>query len=319
MKCEVKNKPNLPAGSGPGVEKRRCDYAKRTQFGGRPGSHTTKCAKRSQFAPRAQEWARAAGTGNLLRGPIVRNEANSRLHRVGRRPTDVVQTNPIWRDARCGLPPRACAGRLYKQTQFRRVATGLAVQTNPICPRRMGRRGRGWSLLRQTNPIARSGAPRRCRPWRPPGAPIIPVFHHSTIPVRCLSCKTKPIWGSSGFSVLVGCRPPSRGRCPRTPGICRFGPIAWQEDPEARLSCGADFRAALAATPGRPAGPSPSTPKELACPAVFIMLLAKSVKCRGLGRSPKRYRSTLKPDEPNLVRRRGVHDGRKMRNKPNSR
>jgi hypothetical protein len=104
--------------------------------------------------------------------------------------------------------------------------------------------------------------------------------------------------GSSGFSVLVGCRPPSRGRCPRTPGICRFGPIAWQEDPEARLSCGADFRAALAATPGRPAGPSPSTPKELACPAVFIMLLAKSVKCRGLGRSPKRYRSTLKPDEP---------------------
>ena len=118
MKCEVKNKPNLPARSGPGVEKRRCDYAKRTQFGGRPGSHTTKCAKRSQFAARAQEWALAAGTGNLLRGPIVRNEANSRLHRVGRRPTDVVQTNPIWRDARCGLPPRACAGRLYKQTQF---------------------------------------------------------------------------------------------------------------------------------------------------------------------------------------------------------
>jgi hypothetical protein len=30
-----------------------------------------------------------------------------------------VQTNPIGRDARCGLPPRASAGRLYKQTQFR--------------------------------------------------------------------------------------------------------------------------------------------------------------------------------------------------------
>jgi hypothetical protein len=32
---------------------------------------------------------------------------------------------------------------------------GPVVQTNPICPRRMGRRGRGWSLLRQTNPIFR--------------------------------------------------------------------------------------------------------------------------------------------------------------------
>jgi hypothetical protein len=34
-------------------------------------------------------------------------------------------------------------------------------------------------LLRQTNPIARSGAPRRCRPWRPSGAPL---FHYSIIP-----------------------------------------------------------------------------------------------------------------------------------------
>jgi DNA-damage-inducible protein D len=33
-------------------------------------------------------------------------------------------------------------------------------------------------------------------------------------------------------------------------------------------------------------------------PAVLIMRLAQSDKCRGLGRSPKRYRSTLKPDEP---------------------
>jgi hypothetical protein len=55
------------------------------------------------------------------------------------------------------------ADRWYKQTQFRRVATGLTVQTNPIYPCRMGRRGRGWILLRQTNPIARSGAPRGVR------------------------------------------------------------------------------------------------------------------------------------------------------------
>jgi hypothetical protein len=34
--------------------------------------------------------------------------------------------------------------------------------------------------LRQTNPIARSGAPRRCRPWRPAGGPTIPVFQSSS-------------------------------------------------------------------------------------------------------------------------------------------
>jgi hypothetical protein len=51
------------------------------------------------------------------------------------------QTNPILRDARRGLPPRACAGRLYKQTQFHSVAPGLAVQTNPICPPPDGQAG----------------------------------------------------------------------------------------------------------------------------------------------------------------------------------
>jgi hypothetical protein len=68
------------------------------------------------------------------------------LEYLGNGVEGLVQTNPIWRDARYGLLPRACAGRLYQQTQCRRAATGRAVQTNPICPRRMGRRGRGWSL-----------------------------------------------------------------------------------------------------------------------------------------------------------------------------
>jgi hypothetical protein len=45
-----------------------------------------------------------------------------------------------------------------------------------------------------------------------------------------------------------------------------------------------------------------STPKELAGFAVFIMLWVESDKCRGLGRSPKKHRSTLKPDEPEIVR-----------------
>jgi hypothetical protein len=122
----------------------------------------------------------------------------------------LAQTNPIWRDARGGLPPRACAGRLYKQTQFRRAATGLAVQTNPICPRRMGRRGRGWSLCaKQTNcpkrgteaesAVAASGSP--------------PLFPYSSIPVRCLSCKTKPISDPSDRPDGLGIR----HRMPATP------------------------------------------------------------------------------------------------------
>jgi hypothetical protein len=86
--------------------------------------------------------------------------------RAGRGPA--VQTNPIWRDALCGLSPRTCAGRLYKQTQFRSVAPVLAAQTNPICPRRTSRRGRGWSqscdnaslpgVVPATNPISPVGA-----------------------------------------------------------------------------------------------------------------------------------------------------------------
>jgi hypothetical protein len=64
-------------------------------------------------------------------------------------------------------------GVLYKQIQFRRVATRRAVQTNPICPRRMGRRGRGWNLLRQTNPIPVVAA------FGSPHYSSIPSFHHS--------------------------------------------------------------------------------------------------------------------------------------------
>jgi hypothetical protein len=43
-----------------------------------------KCAKRTQFAAGAQEWARAGGAERLRRGAIVQNEPNSRRCRVGR-------------------------------------------------------------------------------------------------------------------------------------------------------------------------------------------------------------------------------------------
>jgi hypothetical protein len=76
------------------------------------------------------------GPGGVRRA-ILRNKANSasraegaegkmretkpnlgELGYIGNGVEGLVQTNPIWRDARSGLPPRACAGRLYKQTQF---------------------------------------------------------------------------------------------------------------------------------------------------------------------------------------------------------
>ncbi len=51
----------------------------------------------------------------------------------------------------CPLLPLACMGRLCKQTQFRRVATGIAVQTNPICAEAISRvnavRTRSWDKL----------------------------------------------------------------------------------------------------------------------------------------------------------------------------
>jgi len=74
-------------------------------------------------------------------------------------------------------PGARSPGRLYKQTQFL-----------PLC-RSGDRRSREGGLCK-TNPITRSGAPRRCRPWRPSRAP-----HYSSIPARCRphpSCTRRP-------------------------------------------------------------------------------------------------------------------------------
>jgi hypothetical protein len=55
------------------------------------GGEARPIVRKKPNLPRAQEWARAAGTGKLPRGPIVPNEPNSRQtgkedHRQGQRP-----------------------------------------------------------------------------------------------------------------------------------------------------------------------------------------------------------------------------------------
>ncbi len=87
------------------------------------------------------------------------------------------ETNPICRNRqRPGEPivrnkPNS-AGDRAKRSQFRGLAAGTlgpVVRTNPIFRRQSCK----------TNPIARSGAPRRCRPGRPPRPPS---FQYSTLP-----------------------------------------------------------------------------------------------------------------------------------------
>jgi hypothetical protein len=85
--------------------------------------------------------------------------------------------------------------------------------------------------------------------------------------------QNEPNLGSSGFSVLAGYRPPTRGRCPRTPGIFRFGPMARQEDPETRLSWGRISEPPLrlrqsgprACREGRVSAPEARLPLSLSC------------------------------------------------------
>jgi hypothetical protein len=97
------------------------------------------CPKRGTEAVSRRGWARRAlrDKGVLYKqtqfGVPSREEgcrceqAKPNLGELGHLGADaegLVQTNPIWRDARYGLPPRACVGRLYKQTQFGRRGRG---------------------------------------------------------------------------------------------------------------------------------------------------------------------------------------------------
>jgi hypothetical protein len=118
-------------------------------------------------------------------GPIVRNKANypkrateaaSRLRIVD---WDCGSYIDLRRDASCGLAPRACAGRLYKQPDWpeprmqnepnsRRAAwdeapgardAGQSCKTNPIPPERPGRDAGGREARPGTNGAKRTQLP----------------------------------------------------------------------------------------------------------------------------------------------------------------
>jgi hypothetical protein len=109
----------------------------------------------------------------------------------------LVQTNPIWRDARWGLPPRAWRAPVVQTNQIPPVATGLAVQTNPIRGQPDGRRG---SIMRQRL-VARCRSGNKAKLGRPWG-----IWG----PARggSLSCETKPISRRSRTALLAA-RPSS--------------------------------------------------------------------------------------------------------------
>ncbi len=101
-----------------------------------------------------------------------------------------------WRaEERRGRDPIAGAYHA-KQTQFlplcrsgdRRSREGRLCKTKPISPPEPGS---GMSGVVQTNPIARSGAPRRCPAGQ--GIPMVSLCYHSTIPVRHRFCDIAPM------------------------------------------------------------------------------------------------------------------------------
>jgi hypothetical protein len=78
--------------------------------------------------------------------PVQTKPNLGELEYLGNGLDGLVQTNPIWRDARWGLPPRAWRAPVVQTNPIPPVATGLAVQTNPIRGQPDGRRG---SIMRQ--------------------------------------------------------------------------------------------------------------------------------------------------------------------------
>jgi hypothetical protein len=203
---------------------------------GWPGPYTTKCAKRTQFGPERQgrlssracpeRSERARGLGDATpdgsscvkriqsgaatwgTGTNVRNEPNSRPGRVG----------------------TGDEGMLHKQTRSlalgrsgdRRSRKSKSCATNPICPGRMGRRGRGWSLLRQTKPIPGAGRDEAQGPWDegqmrqtnpiPGGAGRGPEGGG-----RRARCETRPNLGGPGYPLDVRRRAGTMGEMTAVP------------------------------------------------------------------------------------------------------
>jgi hypothetical protein len=145
----------------------------------------------------------------------MRNKANSPPGRPGGR--SIVQNKanfgqPSWRPGvDCAKRSQLAGGNRAKRTQFRPSARewalaagapeGKLCKTKPIS----GQPG-GWErpIVRNKANLAGRPGPRRAncakRSQFPAGrdTPTIPIFHYSSIPVRCRLCKTKPIPAGPG-------------------------------------------------------------------------------------------------------------------------
>jgi hypothetical protein len=112
-----------------------------------------------------------------------------------------VQNEPNFPIADCGLGTDlrrdACpaASRLVP-----RPFQGRIVQTNPIRGPNRAKRTQFRAVGRlRPGPIASKQSQSAAG-----GYPTIPLFHHSSIPIPCLSCKTNPIPGGAGWDGAPG-------------------------------------------------------------------------------------------------------------------
>jgi len=150
-------------------------------------------AKQSQFGPGCPETDAGRQTWGPCRGrlrktdPILRRGLSCETKPIAPWKKSGEDAQPTKRRM-CETKPNL--GRLgYLGDWTRGTGARGVVQTNPISrSRRVGRGhrrvGRGANV--QNEPNSSPGSR-----WR--RYPTIPVFHHSTVPILCRSCETKPI------------------------------------------------------------------------------------------------------------------------------
>ncbi len=139
-----------------------------------------KRAKRTQFGRRGP-----GGTRSRRRGPIVQNEPNIG-HRRKKSGGDAQPT----KSRSVQNEPNFPLGRRRAPERIVQNEPNLAPPVTARVARNALRRHYKREKLCETNPIPEG--------WPVGGIPSIPLFHHSTIPIRCRSCKTKPISGGAG-------------------------------------------------------------------------------------------------------------------------
>jgi hypothetical protein len=211
------NKANFPAGSGPGVEKHGCDYAKQTQF---PSPNKQ---ARSRLEPIVRNKANFPQTGRQdhRQGRRPHSQAQGRLWRCHPAGRQLRQTNPIRADAAWDRAAGAWDGgqilRNKPNSSIADCGLGIADWIQGNC-RGTGRPSPG--PVGQTNPISGGRATHHS---------TVPLFHHSTIlsfhhsnPMATAQSKPNSRQGrrDQGRRSLVP-RPwdlvPSRGIARRTP------------------------------------------------------------------------------------------------------